>query len=189
METWFITGASPVAAASGPKPRWRVAIRSPPGNLGGVGCCIEGGARRIEASARSTTPIGWGLFGLGAVPIRTAFLENGSQVLPELFEDDDVRIRPSAWRRSYRWPYLNTSPHRADLPPSTRYEAPAMNEALSDARNVMVLKISSGLPTRLSSTVAARLAFLSAVPVIPSERAIVAVPDEVFRSKHYREQS
>jgi hypothetical protein len=35
----------------------------------------------------------------------------------------------------------------------------------------------------------ARLAFLSAVPVIPSERAIVAVPDEVFRSKHYREQS
>ena len=101
METWFITGASPVAAASGPKPRWHVAIRSPPGNLGGVGCCIEGGARRIEASARSTTPIGWGLFGLGAVPIRTAFLENGSRVLRELFEDDDVRIRPSAWRRSF----------------------------------------------------------------------------------------
>ena len=40
-----------------------------------------------------------------------------------------------------------------------------MNEALSDARNVMVLAISSGVPTRLSGTVAARLAFLSAVPV------------------------
>src|ERR1700739_3921538 len=55
--------------------------------------------------------------------------------------------------------------YRADLPPSTRYEAPVMNEALSEARNLMVLAISSGLPTRLSGTVAARLAFLSAVPV------------------------
>jgi hypothetical protein len=94
-----------------------VAIRSPPGNLGGVGGCIEGGARRTEASAKSTTPIGWDrpllvplakhlpgglavgieaitftafpsgfLFGLGDVPIRAEFLQNGSQVLPELFD-------------------------------------------------------------------------------------------------------
>ena len=55
--------------------------------------------------------------------------------------------------------------YRADLPPSTRNEAPVMNDALSDARNAMVLAISSGLPTRLTGTVAARLAFLSAVPV------------------------
>jgi hypothetical protein len=34
-----------------------------------------------------------------------------------------------------------------------------MNEALSEARKVMVLAISSGLPTRLSGTVAARPAF------------------------------
>src|SRR5579862_6432372 len=55
--------------------------------------------------------------------------------------------------------------YRADLPPSTRYEAPVMNEALSDARNMMVWAMSSGLPTRLSGTVAAKLAFLSTVPV------------------------
>src|ERR1700735_5872141 len=57
------------------------------------------------------------------------------------------------------------SAYLADLPPSTRYEAPVMNEAFSDARNVMVLAISSGVPTRLRGTVAVRLAFLSAVPV------------------------
>src|SRR5713226_7486153 len=39
-----------------------------------------------------------------------------------------------------------------------------MNDALSDARNMMVSAISSGLPTRLSGTVAAKPAFLSAVP-------------------------
>src|SRR5260370_23274499 len=64
---------------------------------------------------------------------------------------------------------LETTPgeehHRAVLPPSTKYDAPVMNEALSDARNMMVWAISSGLPTRLSGTVAAKLAFLSAVPV------------------------
>src|ERR1700686_804715 len=53
----------------------------------------------------------------------------------------------------------------AVLPPSTRYDAPVMNDALSDARNIMVWAISSGLPTRLSGTVAAKLAFLSSVPV------------------------
>src|SRR5580704_6615957 len=76
--------------------------------------------------------------------------------------------------------------YRADLPPSTRYEAPVMNEALSDARNVMVLAISSGLPTRLSGTVAARLAFLSVVPVKrfsipvstgPGETMLTRTPD------------
>src|ERR1700732_3001631 len=55
--------------------------------------------------------------------------------------------------------------HLAVLPPSTAYEAPVMNDALSDARNMMVWAISSGLPTRLSGTVAAKPAFLSAVPV------------------------
>src|SRR5882757_7850198 len=55
--------------------------------------------------------------------------------------------------------------HRADFPPSTRYDAPVMNDALSDARNMMVWAISSGLPIRLSGTVAASPAFLSAVPV------------------------
>src|SRR5580658_154280 len=55
--------------------------------------------------------------------------------------------------------------HRAVLPPSTRYDAPVTNDALSDARNMMVWAISSGLPTRLSGTVAAKLAFLSGVPV------------------------
>src|SRR5580700_9404263 len=55
--------------------------------------------------------------------------------------------------------------HRAVLPPSTRYDAPVINDALSDARNMMVWAISSGLPTRLSGTVAAKPAFLSAVPV------------------------
>ena len=40
-----------------------------------------------------------------------------------------------------------------------------MNDALADARNTMVWAISSGLPTRLSGTVAATPAFLSAVPV------------------------
>src|SRR5580692_12157137 len=54
--------------------------------------------------------------------------------------------------------------HLAVLPPSTTYDAPVMNEALSDARNTMVWAISSGLPTRLSGTVAAKLAFLSALP-------------------------
>src|ERR1700741_4609498 len=49
----------------------------------------------------------------------------------------------------------------AVLPPSTRYDAPVMNEALADARKTMVSAISSGLPTRLSGTVAARPAFLS----------------------------
>src|ERR1700736_3153673 len=54
--------------------------------------------------------------------------------------------------------------HRAVLPPSTRYDAPVTNDALSDARNIMVSAISSGLTTRLSGTVAAKPAFLSAVP-------------------------
>src|ERR1700736_1025476 len=53
----------------------------------------------------------------------------------------------------------------AVLPPSTRYDAPVMNDALSDARNIMVWAISSGLPTRLSGTFAATAAFLSSVPV------------------------
>src|SRR5438876_9636775 len=53
----------------------------------------------------------------------------------------------------------------AVLPPSTRYDAPVMNDALSEARNMMAWAISSGLPTRLSGTVAARPAFLSSVPV------------------------
>src|SRR5258708_2760071 len=57
------------------------------------------------------------------------------------------------------------SAYRADLPPSTRYEAPVMNEALSDARKVMVLATSAAVPPRLSGAVAASLAFLSAVPV------------------------
>src|SRR5580704_19530393 len=55
--------------------------------------------------------------------------------------------------------------HLAVLPPSTRYDAPVTNDALSDARNKMVWAISSGRPTRLSGTVAASAAFLSAVPV------------------------
>src|SRR5882762_8008994 len=55
--------------------------------------------------------------------------------------------------------------HLAVLPPSTTYDTPVMNDALSDARNMMVWAISSGLPTRLSGTVAARPAFLSSVPV------------------------
>ena len=38
------------------------------------------------------------------------------------------------------------------------------NDALSDARNMMVSAISSGLPIRLSGTVAAKPAFLSGVP-------------------------
>src|ERR1700738_3660896 len=64
---------------------------------------------------------------------------------------------------------FRTGPSDADywavFPPSTRYEAPVLNDALSDARNMMVWAISSGLPTRLSGTVAAKPAFLSAVPV------------------------
>jgi hypothetical protein len=60
---------------------------------------------------------------------------------------------------------LGEEHHRAVLPPSTRYDAPVMNDALSDARNMMVWAISSGLPIRLSGTVAASPAFLSAVPV------------------------
>src|ERR1700682_2807174 len=40
-----------------------------------------------------------------------------------------------------------------------------MNDALSDARNRIVWAISSGLPTRLSGTVADRAAFLSSEPV------------------------
>src|ERR1700704_3239624 len=62
---------------------------------------------------------------------------------------------------------MSPADHRnywAVLPPSTRYEAPVMNDALSDARNLMAAAISSGFPTRLSGTVPARLAFLSAVP-------------------------
>jgi hypothetical protein len=55
--------------------------------------------------------------------------------------------------------------HLAVLPPSTTYDAPVMNDALSDARNVMIWAISSGLPIRLSGTVAASPAFLSALPV------------------------
>src|SRR5580704_16225447 len=55
--------------------------------------------------------------------------------------------------------------HLAVLPPSTRYDAPVINDALSDARNTMVWAISSGRPTRLSGTVAAKPAFLSGVPV------------------------
>src|SRR6202171_4022704 len=62
---------------------------------------------------------------------------------------------------------LGEEHHWAVLPPSTRYDAPVMNDALSDARNRMVWAISSGLPTRLSGTVAARAAFLSLVPVKP----------------------
>src|ERR1700738_3733514 len=63
---------------------------------------------------------------------------------------------------------FRTGPSDADywavLPPPTRYDAPVMNDALADARNMMGWAISSGLPTRLSGTVAARPAFLSAVP-------------------------
>src|SRR5580692_1268292 len=55
--------------------------------------------------------------------------------------------------------------HLAVLPPSTRYDAPVINDALSDARNTMVWAISSGRPTRLSGTVAAKPALLSGVPV------------------------
>jgi hypothetical protein len=55
-----------------------------------------------------------------------------------------------------------------------------MNDALSDARNVMVLAISSGLPTRLSGTVAAKLAFLSAVPVIKTTCVFIEGPFKVF---------
>ena len=66
-----------------------------------------------------------------------------------------------------------------------------MNEALSDARNVMVLAISSGVPTRLSGTVAARLAFLSGVPVKrfsipvstgPGETMLTRIPDSAASS-------
>ena len=39
------------------------------------------------------------------------------------------------------------------------------NDALSEERKAMVYAISSGFPTRLSGTVEANLAFLSAVPV------------------------
>src|SRR6266481_8035469 len=53
----------------------------------------------------------------------------------------------------------------ADLPPSTGYDAPVINDALSDERKTIVCAISSGLPTRLSGTVAVRPAFLSSVPV------------------------
>src|SRR5580704_6755442 len=62
-------------------------------------------------------------------------------------------------------PPIRPGNHLAVLPPSTMYDAPVMNDALSDARNMMVWAISSGLPTRLSGTVAARPAFLSGVPV------------------------
>src|SRR5580692_845361 len=55
--------------------------------------------------------------------------------------------------------------HLAVLPPSTTYDAPVMNDALSEARNMIVWAISSGRPTRLSGTVAAKLAFFSGVPV------------------------
>src|SRR5580692_10042234 len=54
--------------------------------------------------------------------------------------------------------------HLAVLPPSTRYDAPVIKDALSDARNTMVWAISSGRPIRLSGTVAARPAFFSGVP-------------------------
>src|SRR5437762_2662759 len=37
--------------------------------------------------------------------------------------------------------------HWAASPPSTRYDAPVMNDALSDARKTMVAAISSSLPT------------------------------------------
>src|SRR6185369_2453875 len=53
----------------------------------------------------------------------------------------------------------------ADLPPSTEYDAPVMNDALSEARKTMACATSSGLPSRLSATVAVRPAFFSSVPV------------------------
>src|SRR5947207_9186655 len=77
------------------------------------------------------------------------------------------------------------------LPPSTRYDAPVMNDALSDARKTMVSAISSGLPTRLSGTVAARPAFLSSVPVKrfsipvsigPGATMLTRTPDEAASS-------
>src|ERR1700730_2780291 len=72
------------------------------------------------------------------------------------------KLKPAALPAGWVPPEEN---HRAVLPPSTRYDAPVTNDALSDARNMMVWAISSGLPTRLSGTVAAKPAFLSAVPV------------------------
>src|ERR1700730_11264207 len=71
------------------------------------------------------------------------------------------KLKPAALPAGWVPPEEN---HRAVLPPSTRYDAPVTNDALSDARNMMVSAISSGLPTRLSGTVAAKPAFLSAVP-------------------------
>src|ERR1700682_6021821 len=79
----------------------------------------------------------------------------------------------------------------AVLPPSTRYDAPVMNDALSDARNIMVWAISSGLPTRLSGTIAATAAFLSSVPVKrfnnpvsigPGATVLTRTPDEAASS-------
>src|SRR6266853_6726808 len=74
------------------------------------------------------------------------------------------RIEGRTMQPPVRLPIRPGKHHLADLPPSTTYDAPVMNEALSDARNMMVWAISSGLPTRLSGTVAARPAFLSSVP-------------------------
>src|ERR1700747_351982 len=66
-----------------------------------------------------------------------------------------------------------------------------MNDALSDARNRMVWAISSGVPTLLSGTVAARPAFLSSVPVKrfsipvsigPGATALTRTPDAAASS-------
>src|SRR3989454_5552905 len=66
-----------------------------------------------------------------------------------------------------------------------------MNDALSDERKTIVCAISSGLPTRLSGTVAVRPAFLSSVPVKrfsipvsigPGATILTRTPDEAASS-------
>src|SRR5216684_4712092 len=101
------------------------------------------------------------------------------------------RIEGRTMQPPVRLPIRPRKHHLADLPPSTTYDAPVMNEALSDARNMMVWAISSGLPTRLSGTVAAKPAFLSAVPakrlsipvsIGPGATMLMRTPDEAASS-------
>src|SRR5258708_26290544 len=58
-------------------------------------------------------------------------------------------IQSSFYLSSWSNPAPPKEHHWAVLPPSTRQDAPVMNEALPDARNMIVWAISSGLPTRL----------------------------------------
>src|SRR5438094_5882470 len=152
-------------------------IRSRTTNGAADPCCAGSGERRSTGSCRP--------------PHRGAPASDPDRGAPGYARSPaSVLIRAGCGRP--RWFAVSSpSSYWADLPPSTRNDAPVMKDALSDERNTMVWATSSGAPTRLSGTVVIKPTFLSSVPVKrfsipvsigPGATALTRTPDPAASS-------